>query len=325
MTPEIVAAARAPWTSPAIRSWYSAPSLLAQLADGVRQEVAWVGDEEFGAELRGHADSASPMPPLAWANRVLDLPDGGWALCGIRFRQRDNARPFVDVIASTAPPTPDGLATIAAAVAPAYDPWHPLALRANLPDPDAIIAAVRGDSRFVGISVDMYVVAGLVHRLRTRKRDIDDRVRLVPGTPGELAARNAGIYGELYRRDPERARWATPEDADSLADCADEGLLFEVRVHDEPAGVVATMRWDAHGMCGFSVEELALDAEHREKGLGPVVLQRLLRKLPAHDGDALWGTIHRDNIPSLRNALRVGREIVGANMWITPAGWSGMP
>ena len=118
--------------------------------------------------------------------------------------------------------------------------------------------------------------------------------------------------------------WARAEDAESLAASADEGLLFEVLLDGEPAGVVAAVRDDAHGMSGFSVEELCLDTVRRGRRLAPGVLQRLVDELPAEDGDVLWGTIHPDNAPSLRNSVSVGREVVGGYAWVTPAGLPGM-
>jgi hypothetical protein len=54
-------------------------------------------------------------------------------------------------------------------------------------------------------------------------------------------------------------------------------------------------------------------------------VQRLVDELPAGPGDALWGTIHPGNAPSLRNALAVGRTLVGGYVWVTPAGLPGMP
>jgi len=76
-------------------------------------------------------------------------------------------------------------------------------------------------------------------------------------------------------------------------------------------------------MTGFTVAENVIDAPHRGQKLAPAAMQHLFEMLPAADGDVLWGTIHPDNTPSLHNALRVGRETVGAHLWLTPAGWPG--
>ena len=320
-------AARLTWVAPRLRDWYDDDRLARQLADGLTVEAARVGDETFGTEFRDKVGIDASDDPLDWANRRVDLPAGGWAVVGIRFRSLDVTRPFVDVVATTEPPTPDGLATVAAAVLPGFSSFHPLCLRVDAPDPAGLVARLAGDARFgAGCSVDQYVVAGVVDELRGRPRSPSyDDVALRPGDAAALAERAAEIYAELGRRNPGLRMWATAEDADSLRDCADQGLLFEALLDGEPAGVVAAVRDDAHGMSGFSVEELCLDADVHGRGLASGLVQRLVDELPAADGDVLWGTIHPDNAPSLRNALSVGREVAGGYVWVAPAGTPGMP
>ena len=321
-----LAQARLAWVSPRLREWYDDARLVRQLASGLSDEAGRVGDVVFGAEFRDGVGIAASADPLDWANRRIDLPTGGWAVAGIRFRGLDVTRPFVDVVATTEPPTPDGLAAVAAAVLPYFASFDPLCLRVDAPDPAGLVEQVAADERFgPRCSVDQYVVAGPVHDLRGRPRAPSyDLVALRPGDAAALADRAAGIYAELVRRNPDLLMWARAEDAESLASCADEGLLFEVLLDGEPAGVVAAVRDDAHGMCGFRVVVLCLDADRRGRRLAPGVLQRLVDELPAEDGDVLWGTIHPDNAPSLRNSLSVGREVVGGYAWVTPAGLAGM-
>jgi L-amino acid N-acyltransferase YncA len=150
-------------------------------------------------------------------------------------------------------------------------------------------------------------------------------VALVPGDPAPLAARAAAIYADLHRDLPRTRMWARAEDEESLAECAAEGLLCEVVVDGEPAGVVAALPEDGHGVTGYVVQELCLDAGHRGRGLAAPVLQHLVRMLTADEGATLWGTIHPDNVASLRNALRIGRQKTGGFVWVTPPGLPGMP
>jgi L-amino acid N-acyltransferase YncA len=227
----------------------------------------------------------------------------------------------VDVVATTEPPTPDGLAVLTSAVLPAYAGFAPLSLRVDAPDPAVLVEALTGDPGFgPRCAVDMYVVAGAVDRLREHPRAAAyPSVTMRRGDAPGLAQRVAEIYAELGASQPGLAQWANPEDADSLAACAAEGLLFEVLADSEPAGVVAGLRYDAHGMSGFSVHELCLDGFHRGRRLAPAVVQRLVDELPAGPTDVLWGTIHPGNAPSLRNALSIGREIVGGYVWVAPA------
>ena len=313
--------ARLPWSSSRLREWYDEPRLAAQLMDYLRTDAGRVGDEEFGAEYRDAVDPATSADPLSWANRVLDVGAGGWAVTGIRYRSLDRARPFVDVVATDQAPTPDGLAAVADAVLPAYDAFGPLCLRVEVADPDDLVTTVAADDRFEpGSAVDQYVIAGLVSDLRGAPFE----GKLVELRPGEPAAM-AGLAAAIYAQHPaDAALLANPEDESSLAECAEEDLLFEVHLDGTVVGVIAALRDDAHGLSGFCVQELCLDPSVRGRGLASHAMRGLLRRLPAADGDALWGTIHPSNSPSLRNALSVGREIVGGYVWVVPAGLPGM-
>lgn len=321
------AAARLRWSAPILRSWYAAPDLRAQLRHALAPEIARIDDLDFAADLRGHVDPESAIPLAHWANRWLDLPGGGWLLAGIRFRNRDNARPFVDVIATTADATPGGLAAVLDAVVPAYAAFGPLAVRVTAPRPDELRAAVIGDPHVgPGTAVDRYLVAGLVGELRARPRAAAyERVHLNPGDPAALASATRDAYATLLQENPRSVEWAQPESEDALAECAAAGLLFEIRVDGRPAGVIAATRWDTHGLRGFSVEEVCLDRAHRGHGFAASATQRLLEQVPAEAGDVLWGTIAPGNRPSLHAALRVGRQIVGGTVWVTPPSWPGMP
>jgi L-amino acid N-acyltransferase YncA len=324
-----LAEARLGWTSPTIAAWYAEHDLLEQLRVGLATEAGRVADADFGRQFRDMVGAfEGTEDPLAWANRRLDLPAGGWAVTGIRFRGGDRSRPFVDVIATSEPPTPDGLALVAEAVLPAYAGFAPLCLRVDAPEAHALVVELHDDPAFEpGCSaVDMLVVAGLVEELRAHPRAAAyPSVSLRSGRPDELARRVSEIYAELSESEPSLAQWANPEDEESLSACAAEGLLFEVLVDDVRAGVVAGLRYDAHAMTGFSVQELCLDSAHRGRRLAPATVQHVVDLLPARAGDVLWGTIDPDNQRSLRNALSLGRVAVGGYVWVTPRGLPGMP
>jgi L-amino acid N-acyltransferase YncA len=317
--------ARLPWVSGEIRAWYADARLTELLRSDLGPQAAMVGDESFGAQFRDNV-GLDIGEAADWANRRVDLPDGGWAVCGIRYRGRDVERPFVDVVATTEPPSPDGLAAVAQVVVPLYAGFQPLCLRVDAPDPTALVAALDHDPRFGVSAVDMHVVAAPVHELRERGRVAAyDLVALRVGDAHEMAQRVAEIYADLDSRNPALEQWARPEGEATMRACADQGLLLEVVVDGDPAGVVAAVREDAHGMSGFCVQEIVLDARHQGRRLAPAVLQHLVDALPAEDGDVLWGTIHPGNAPSLRNATSIGRRLVGGYVWVTPRELPGMP
>src|SRR5215218_771872 len=175
--------ARMPWTSPRLREWYDEARLVAQLRHYLETDAGRVGDETFGAEYRDAAGPDIATDPLAWANRVLDVGAGGWAVTGIRYRSLDRDRPFVDVVATDQDPTPDGLAAVADGVLPAYDAFGPLCLRVEVADPDDLVTTMAADARFGPRSgIDQYVLAGLVSDLRGVPSG-GDLVELHPGEP----------------------------------------------------------------------------------------------------------------------------------------------
>jgi GNAT superfamily N-acetyltransferase len=323
---EDLVAARMPWTAGVLHEWYPRTALEAQLAADLDGALALVYDREFAASFRRDVGLPIEVDDLAWANQVLALPDDGWALTGIRFRGLDITLPFVDVVATDAGPTPREVAEVAARVATSYAAFEPRCVRFDVPDPDGLVDAMAAQDESTRAEVDQYVVAGLVSDLRERATGPSyERVELRRAGPEPLAARAAAIYADLHRAAPQTTLWANPEDVESLAGCAAEGLLFGVLVDADPAGVVAAMREDAHGLRGYVVQELCLDDEHRGRGLAAPVLQHLVRALPEGEGATLWGTIHPDNAASLRNALRIGRQKVGGFVWVTPPGLAGMP
>ncbi|MFL6055888.1 MAG: GNAT family N-acetyltransferase [Actinoallomurus sp.] len=319
-------AARLGWVSPVVRDWYTPEALEAQLAADVADAVSMVGDRSFAHRFRRDAGVPVDADELAWANQVLPLAGGGWAMTGIRFRGLDVTKPFVDVVATTATATPADVAQVAALTAASYAAFAPRCVRFDVPDPDALVGALADDPDGAWADVDQYVVAGPVAFLQQRTTGPSyDRVVLRRGEPEPLAARAAAIYDEIHRAAPSTALWASAEDVESLAECAAEDRLFEVLVDGEPAGVVAALRQDAHGLLGYVVQELCLDARHRGRGLAPPVLQHLVHALPVDGGATLWGTIHPDNAASLRNATSIGRRTVGGFVWVTPPGLAGMP
>jgi hypothetical protein len=158
---EDVVTARLPWTSPVLSEWYGQQRLRAQLATSLTAELSRVGDESFARGYRGAVALDIDADLLSWSNRILTLDDGaGWALAGIRFRGMDVSKPFVDVIASTQPPTRRGLLDGATRVTRAYGAFRPLCARFAVPDADRFVE-LTDDGFGPGSAIDMHIVAGL--------------------------------------------------------------------------------------------------------------------------------------------------------------------
>lgn len=325
-TAEDIAAAQPQWVSPALTRWYGEEGMRQNIGPDAEELAEGLFDDEYGAMIRDLVEQIPVQDPLLWADRTVDLGDGHWAITSIRFRNRDLSRPFVYVLACSAPPTAETLHRLAECVMPVYEAFSPLCFRVLAPGPSGPFDPA-SSTPDLGLAIDQRFLAGRVEELNAApRRTAFSEVSLEPITAAEAAQYVSEMHERLRAANPDQHYWASPATAEELQQPEEERLLFTVRTA-EPIGVVAAKRDDSYGMTGFCVQEITVDEEFRGRGLGTASLHHLCRKLGevAAAGDVLWGTIHADNLPSLNNARSVGREEVATYMWVTPAGFPGMP
>lgn len=310
------------WVSSPIKDW--SPGWKDNYQAWLQPSLDLVGDTTWGGTIRDLVQLPVEDPSL-WANRLIELPGGHCAVTGIRFRNRDISKPFVDIIATTASPDAAGFELLGQVLAK-YRDFQPLCLRLNVPElNDALRITETSPTNIGSAHPDLLILARPVTELLAEQlAPAYQAVSLRPCPPSAAAARTFEIYNELEASRPQLREWAVPADAQSLEGAASEDLLFEILVDGNPSGVIAAERTNAYGFTGFCMQEIAIDSSHRGRGIGVAALQHLLRKLPANEHDVLWGHIHPDNLPSLRNAQASGRQIVSAHIWFTPPGYSGM-
>jgi RimJ/RimL family protein N-acetyltransferase len=90
-----------------------------------------------------------------------------------------------------------------------------------------------------------------------------------------------------------------------------DGGLFEIRVDGFFAGYCGARRSSRFGVRGWVAAEIILTRRHRGQGLAATVHARLAEAIPASPGDAVWVTVHEDNVPSWRAGLRAGYRVIG--------------
>lgn len=249
----------------------------------IEVELERLDNKKFGAAVRDNVGTIPVKDPFAWANRVVWCEDQ-WVFAGIRFRDRDLNFPFVDVFASSMPPTPQNLEQIAQLVIEQFSAFNPLCARVCVRQPDA----------FAQYPVDQYVFAGQVNQ----PQDTDGDFSLESGVT------------HLPR---EATAWYRPASAEELADSTHS---YSVMLNGQPIGVVAANREQQFGIDGYYITDLYLEQGHRGCGYGTKTLVALAAKLPA--GAQVFGTIDARNTASMRNAASAGRKIVGGYLWVIP-------
>lgn len=301
--------------SDVVRNWYVEHELRQLVADDLAVEIERIDDTEFAREFQQHCPVPGVPEPGAYNNQVITLADGSRCLAGIRFRGADVSRPFVDLVAVEGTFDHDRIADVVDETDTAWGRFDPRAVRILHPDPIGFLDA---DAR--GGQPDQFIVAGRIHDLRG-KPTVDaesGRVHIRRATGLEWYDRYVAELEDLFRADPRRAEMTRAESRDDLAETHDAGLLFEIFVDDQWAGVLAASRDAGYGMRGHYMQEVMLAHSYRGQGLASEVQRQLMGLLPAEPGDALFGTIDARNRPSLRTALSVGREIVGGYLWLYP-------
>jgi hypothetical protein len=288
---------------PRVYTWVPRPARL----EALREELAWsvttaVDDLEF-ARAFAAAQPQSGQPVHAYLNRWIDVTTDLTVLAGPRYRARDPERPFVAIDAATRPIGPADLPGLRAAVHDGFAAFAPRYLTVWAPDAAGSWPATGSDMRNL---------AGRMGELRRNAVPAELTARRAPGL--DFYSRYSRIHHDQVARDPQHAVHTRLETRADLAALREAGTLFEVRRHEQWAGVIAAEPATQHGLRGFTVIELLLDPAVRGHGYGRHLSTLLARHLEAPDDAFLLGTIHVDNHRAYRSALAAGRTDVGGEV-----------
>lgn len=186
----------------------------------------------------------------------------------------------------------------------AFEVFSPKYVRVHLPAgqlEDRVIAGPQA-------STDFITLAGLVSDLQRLSPPPNmERVRLETARSTEFYNRYIATYEEFHRDVPRLRDLVLPTPLDKLELCISQGLLYEVYVDGQWAGLIGAREATDYVWGGYRVVEEILSSRFRGQGLGPAMQRRFIDKLPAGDREVLSGAIDPPNAPSQATAKRVGR------------------
>lgn len=290
---------------PAVRRWRPADDRLAALRDELRwwvevaaQDLGWARD------FQAHAPQ-SGAPPERYLERWTEVTPDLAVLWGPRYRARDPDTPFVGLTASSRPVARADLPALVAAAREGFAEFAPGHLTLWNADPAGTWAGTRADSR---------LLAAPLGELRTRP--VPGSLTVHPAEDLGFYARYVDIQEQQFRADPVHRLHTRVETEETLDELRTAGTLFEVRLDGRWAGVLAGEPGVSHGLRGAVVVELLLDPAVRGRGHGAHLSVLLARALPLPDDQLLFGTVHADNRPAYRAAVRAGRVDVGGEVLV---------
>jgi GNAT superfamily N-acetyltransferase len=295
-----------------LRQWYSSDALLENVRASLEDEVFFATDAGFAERFAKNAPVAGASPEL-YANRMLELPHLGDSLCMIRFFGMDVARPFINIgWSSHLPVTFDALLEVGEVLKREFAVFRPLHLRIYAPSYLLLELGAGGhwEKRIIAAPIKRIANFGEPQQL--------ERVRFERPEHADFAAAVKAMYEDLYASGAYHPDFASPADAEDLADYHAQGALWQIVIDHEFAGMAGAYKHSLEGVRGFTVGEIVLSKAFRGRGFGAAVHRRFAQALEsiAQPDDALIGEIHSRNAQAIRSAVSSGREDIGGYAWL---------
>lgn len=266
---------------------------------------AWIQeylDTQFGY---CHDSQFSALFPY----RELDLPqdfflqylvqvEGEQYLTGPRFYAQDISRPFIEVIAASAPLT-------ASAANAIFTHWAPLGtstLRTFSPLVSSASPARLDNYLYVAAVKDIAATPSHCHLSMATSVDLDWC---------EQAA--ALAHDHSRQKTPELSSAVIPASRESVLDCINDELLFIIEHQGQRAGLIAVAPGQQAFIKGYEIQEEVILPEAQGQGLAAAAQQGVAQHLARQAPDALLlGTIDGVNVASQKTASKTGRHPAAA-------------
>ena len=308
-----LAAAACARLHPQLYAWTDAEGRMEHVLTDIDAALARCGDLAIARRdaLRfGGPDAA----PADYFGRLLAL-DGAHALTGLRFKGLRRDHPFIEVVATDLPPGSPRLPGLLAAVAAAWAPLAPRALRVFVGSHEAPPSLPSGSRSEPDLRV---LVAPIAELQRCPRPPHHAALTLRHCADLEFYPRFRAAYDAFNAGHPALAAAMYLSSAEDLQPVVAAGHVYEAWHGEDWAGLVAAMRERCFGRAGYLVHEELLAAPFRGRGLGPALQRHLIDRLDPTGGALLYGTIHADNPASIATARRVGRLDVGGHVFVIP-------
>lgn len=247
--------------------------------------------------------------PEDFKERVLKLNDKDFILVGIRFLGLDVTQPFVSVLPSFVPLNDLNMARIADLIRKEFAVFNPQSFQMTLPKETPI--------NLPNMMIDRYTMVGLIDDLIENKvNNGSEDVILTSPVNMDFYEEYIEEYQIFHSRSPDLSREVKAESFEDLKESLSNGLLFKISICGKFAGLIAGSDRDYYGLKGVSILEEFLFDSYRGKGHG-VHIQKAFTTEMKDRYAILWGTISDKNQPSLKTALKNGRQISEVSYFIS--------
>jgi hypothetical protein len=291
---------------PLVYTWLG-DQLREDLRKSTASMIALITDDE-AARAFSEAMSVLGLPPEPFKARLLEI-DGHRFLAQIHFTDRSGKLPYVEVYRASTPLGATDDPFIVRKLCDRFDVFLPQRVR--------FFHSAHMPLRAPATRVDQHFLVAPARAMATRpvapgfERIVLRRARNLDFYPRYVAA-----YEQMFATRPQLRGQVRIEPENSLANCLEQGLLYEIHVDGGWAGIVAASRETVVGVTGCYMNEIVLEGAARGQSLGPAVHQHFAKVVAAENpSGVITGMIASVNVPSLKTAIRAGRIEIGAWHW----------
>lgn len=269
------------------------------------EDYGYLSDDEFAQKNYGYCQIESTTAD-DYKYRLLDSPHGQF-VASIRFIGGDLSKPSVFILHRDFElNSEEVIRNVGQFLAEKYAKFQPIRIYWFSPKWENELI-----EQHDFIHGDMLYLADAVSTLQQRPKPASyDRIELQPTKTLDWYETYERAYHQLLNEWPAFGEMARVESRESLQELIDQDNLYRVFVDDQWAGIIGANRHSDWFLEGYVIYEEFLFAAFRNQKLAPAMQRHFIERL--HDTNALiYGTIHNGNLPSLKTALRVGRQPAG--------------
>ena len=241
-------------------------------------------------EARHGRFSVPDTTPDDYSERLIEVGPERHVICGIRHLNLNPKHPFIQLRANFTLSKTTEIQHIFSCIQDHFAVFDPQFVAVDAPQPiGSTIAQVH-----------------MVQRAAV--------IQAMPPWPAEAVVEIEKVtnesYFETYRREYERFNQHHPHLAElvpinppELMEASrDAGLLYAMHIDGQQAGLIAAAESDFLGHPGLYFNEIVVWGPHTGKGYAKALQRRFILQRASPDA-IVWGTIHTQNLPSLKTAL----------------------
>lgn len=272
----------------------------------VQLNLSYCLDIDFAAKNFEYCNIENSTPE-DFLYREIQTPLGE-LVSSIRFVGGDLSKPAVFLIYKDFPlKSAENIKIISQLLGREYASFRPQRMRWYSADDESKL--IEENTFLTG---DMLYVSGFIDELRSQSLpDRYEELKLRKTTSLNWYDQYIQTYQNNFIEWPEFKEMAQAESRETLDRLIKKELLYDIFIADKWAGIIGVKSTTDKFLIGYCIIEEFLLKEYRSKKFAPALQRHLIDRLPYHSDEMLFGTIHYKNIPSLRTALRIQREIMG--------------